>query len=518
MINSLTVKRGLLMISKNHKKYLTILLVNILILLFISGIGSADSILARDNKKELKLSGKIIELRNGKVSILGEDGTITNVNWNNIGSITIGDQVFVTLATEERVFGSLKLENGQVIINSASMGKIKSDQSKIVAIERRKQEVSPALAISPQKMAAKTEAEWPAASHQKPLGKNQAKAGPGQQPSPPKSKEVVAQPLSSPAPFSEIPPASDKLMAAIRGKGGQSAPSAEGTKEEKKEEGKKETEKTTEAGKKPTTIGEKGEKRVEETFVRAEKVVLPKGKLDTELNVSYFDNSHVGFLGVRDRALVFPFTLRYGITNRLLGLVTVPVGIGWREIPGETKTRINQTAGLRDISFGLQYQVLTEGVVRPDVALFLLASSDTGKGGFLLPSTQTPLGTGFWQINPGVSFVKTVDPVVLFGSLSYSHFFEKTGFQPGEAINPVLGTGFAINDEIAISFKLAGSFITRPRFHGDDFGSVFTPFSFYFTVDKYITNNSYLEPSVGIGLTNDAPNFSFGLTYVYRWF
>ena len=149
---------------------------------------------------------------------------------------------------------------------------------------------------------------------------------------------------------------------------------------------------------------------------------------------------------------------------------------------------------------------------------FLLASSDTGKGGYQLPTTQTPLGTGFWQINPGFSLVKTVDPVVLFGSLSYTHFFEKSGFQPGEAINPVLGTGFAVNDEIALSFKLAGSFITRAKYRGEEFGRVLSPFSFYFTLDKYITNTSYLEPSVGIGLTADAPDFSFGLSYVHRWF
>ncbi len=635
MTDSFPVKRGLQMISKNHKKYLTILLINILIFLSLSCICSADTILARGNRKELKLSGKIIELRKGKVSILGEDGKITNVNWDNIVSITIGDQVFVTLATEERVFGSLKLENGQVIINSASMGIIKSDQAKIVAIERKKQEVSPSLAILPQEMSAKTGAEMPPASHQKPLGENLAKAGKEQQSSRPLSKEVVAQPFPSPAPtllnsaeledtvievwngtraknlahqtqsllrqegfwvakignyvdfgatktmiyyrpgaervarelarkvfpgagletsmelkkdidirillgadllerpqlmtrpengsppaspFSETPPATDELMATVRGKGDQSAPSAEGTQEENKEEGKKETEKATEAGKKPTTIGEQEEKHVDETFVRDEKVVLPQGKLDTELNVSYIDNSHLNYLGARDRTLDFPVTLRYGITNKLLGLVTVPVAIGWAEIPGETKTTIHQTAGLGDISFGLQYQVLTERVIRPDVALFLLAGSDTGKGGYLLPITLTPLGTGFWQINPGISFVKTVDPVVLFGSLSYTHFFDRAGFQPGEAINPVLGTGFAINDETAISFKLAGSFMTWPRFHGDYFGSLLTPFSFYFTVDKYITNNSYLEPVVGIGLTSDAPNFSFGLTYVCRWF
>jgi len=48
-------------------------------------------------------------------------------------------------------------------------------------------------------MAAKTEAERPAASLQEPLGESRAKAG-GQQPLPPQSKEVVAQPLPSAAP------------------------------------------------------------------------------------------------------------------------------------------------------------------------------------------------------------------------------------------------------------------------------------------------------------------------------
>jgi hypothetical protein len=226
----------------------------------------------------------------------------------------------------------------------------------------------------------------------------------------------------------------------------------------------------------------------------------------------------IGLLGYRDRTLIFPLTARYGITNRLLGVVTVPFAIGWREIPAETKTKTYETGGLADISFGLQYQILTERVVRPDLMFFLLASSDTGQGGYQVPTTQTPLGTGFWQINPGFSFVKTVDPVVLFGSLSYTHFFEKAGFQPGEAINPMLGTGFAVNDEIALSFKLAGSFITRAKYRGTEFGHVLSPFSFYFTLDKYITERSYLEPSVGLGLTADAPDFSFGLSYVHRWF
>ena len=49
-------------------------------------------------------------------------------------------------------------------------------------------------------MAAKTEPERPAASHQEPLGEIRATAGPEQQPLAPTSTEVAAQPLPSPAP------------------------------------------------------------------------------------------------------------------------------------------------------------------------------------------------------------------------------------------------------------------------------------------------------------------------------
>jgi hypothetical protein len=438
-----------------HKiKLLSILVTGLSLILIESNPGLADSIVANINNKEIRVSGKIIGLRQSTLAILGDDGNITDVTWDNLKGITITDQVFVTLASDERIFGSLRLENGQILINSTSVGTVKATPHNVIAIERKKREILP------------------------------------------------AQPVSS------------RQMTALRGKGDQPSPPEDGKPEEKK------TTQTQVATpeKKTATIGEKGEKRPEETFIRGEKVVLPKGKLETEVNVTYYDNSQIGLLGSRDRTLTFPLTARYGITNRLLGVVTVPFAIGWREVPGETKTATHQTGGLADLSFGLQYQILTERAVRPDLMFFLLASSDTGKGGYQLPTTQTPLGTGFWQINPGFSLVKTVDPVVLFGSLSYTHFFEKSGFQPGEAVNPVLGTGFAVNDEIALSFKLAGSFITRAKYRGQEFGRVLSPFSFYFTLDKYVTNTSYLEPSVGIGLTADAPDFSFGLSYVLRWF
>jgi hypothetical protein len=68
--------------------------------------------------------------------------------------------------------------------------------------------VSKTPAATDKLMAAKTEAERPAAGHQEPLGESRAKTGAGQSPLPPQSKEVVAQPLPSLAP---TPPTSAEL-------------------------------------------------------------------------------------------------------------------------------------------------------------------------------------------------------------------------------------------------------------------------------------------------------------------
>ncbi|MBM4300676.1 MAG: tetratricopeptide repeat protein [Deltaproteobacteria bacterium] len=60
--------------------------------------------------------------------------------------------------------------------------------------------VSKTPAATDKLMAAKTEAERPAAGLQEPLGESRAKAGPGPPPLPPKSTEVAAQPLPAAAP------------------------------------------------------------------------------------------------------------------------------------------------------------------------------------------------------------------------------------------------------------------------------------------------------------------------------
>jgi len=436
-----------------RKRFFSIGAVLLSSLLLHASSSFADSIVAGKGPRPLKFSGKVIELKNGVVSVLEEEGTVVDIDWSEITAIDIGDPVFVTLTSDERVLGCLESENGRILIHSASLGTIELTRNDVVAIERRKRTISPESSVSSQE------------------------------------------------------------MGTIRGRGNHAS-----SVEQEDQRGTEDAEtKAAEAGNRVATIGEKEEKRPEETFVRGEKVHLPKGKMETEFGVSYYD-SQWGPLGYRDRTLLFPFTLRYGLTDRASAFLSVPLAVGWREVPEDGKTKTYSNSGLGDISFGLQYQILNERAVQPDVMFFLQGSSNTGESGPYLARTQIPLGSGFWQINPGLSFVKTVDPVVLFGTLSYTHFFEDSGFQPGEAVNTVLGTGFAANDEVALSFRLEGSYLSRMKYQGEEIGSILTPFTFYFALDKYVTNNSYLEPAVGIGLTSDAPDFWFGLSYVYKWY
>jgi len=425
-------------------------------------IAQADTLIPQKISPPVKLTGKIIALKDGSVTVLLNDGSMSQIKWTEVSQAAINDRVTVTLTSGETIMGLFTLDGPDATIISPTLGSLRVAKDKIQGIGRKKREMFPQLAqAKPKEMAAVRG------------------TGPSPGPEQPKSQEVES---AGEAQLSEA----------------QAAPTPK----------KKEV----------PSIGVKPEERMpEEAFLRREKVLLPAGSVEAEAGIAYGENSPNSLLGFRDRSLVFPLTTRLGVTDKLLGFVTVPLAVSWREIPGLTKSTIQQLSGLGDIRFGLQYQLLTERAIRPDLMFFLAARANTGKSPYNVPLNEAPLGSGHWQIESGLSLVKTFDPVVFFGSLSYTHYFANQDYQPGDAINPVLGTGFALNDAVAMSFRVLGSYIFRSRAYGREVGRVLTPFSFIFTVDTYLTKNSYLEPSVSIGLTDEAPDFTAMLLYVHRF-
>jgi hypothetical protein len=146
-----------------------------------------------------------------------------------------------------------------------------------------------------------------------------------------------------------------------------------------------------------------------------------------------------------------------------------------------------------------------------------------------------PTGNGVWSITPGISLVKTFDPAVLFGSLSYTHNFEDSfsdissqvgqktpgKVQLGDSFQIGAGVAFALNEKMSMSFSVSDLVQRKSKLKpdGGDWQSVVSSDANagYFNVGMTIaaSDNLTIVPNLAIGITPDAPSFSFSLKFPY---
>jgi len=158
---------------------------------------------------------------------------------------------------------------------------------------------------------------------------------------------------------------------------------------------------------------------------------------------------------------------RYGIFDFLEAELSVPYVFRQdQEIFGATglEQQVNVDGnGIGDISGGLFAQVLYEKGWVPDTVLSFRFSAPTGQDFTDIDidaqgvPTELPLGSGFWGLQPGVTFSKTTDPAVVFTSFRYTFNLEDTkngiDFDPGDVFEFNGGVAFALNERIAMSFS-----------------------------------------------------------------
>ncbi|WP_409525919.1 transporter [Nitrincola sp. MINF-07-Sa-05] len=161
------------------------------------------------------------------------------------------------------------------------------------------------------------------------------------------------------------------------------------------------------------------------------------------MNIGYFQRS-----SMVAKRLSLNTTLRAGLADRLEGWVSVPLHHTYVE-QVSTNEFVRETRDTRvgDISLGLQYQMLQESSRYPALSASLNVSAPTGKKHYfeIVDSWQDPLnnGSGHWVVSPGISFVRTTDPAIVFGGLNYVHAFPATisGYRvrPGWGVDAYLG-------------------------------------------------------------------------------
>lgn len=300
------------------------------------------------------------------------------------------------------------------------------------------------------------------------------------------------------------------------------------------------------------------------------------GKFSVETGVTYarYDTRQLilnGFLALDsiflgninlDRIKADNWTLdvtgRYNLNQRWQFDVNVPIvyrestyqsGGAGNNAQGISEKTVTRDPTLGDVNFGVAYKFLDESENTPDAVLTLRVKAPTGDDPFGIKLIQDPnndslaypedlpTGNGVWSITPGISLVKTFDPAVLFGSLSYTHTFEESfddvssavgvkvpgKVKLGDSFQIGAGIAFALNEKMSMSFSVSDLIARKSKIKsaetGDDWVTV--PSSdanaAYFNVGMTLaaTDNLTIVPNLSIGLTDDAPDFTFSLKFPY---
>jgi hypothetical protein len=272
-------------------------------------------------------------------------------------------------------------------------------------------------------------------------------------------------------------------------------------------------------------IGQKPEDKedIRKVFLRQSAVLLAPGQVEIEASASYMRNQSVSsILNGKIRQLQIPVSARIGLFNRAEGYVTIPIGYVHRELAFADSAVTHRKSGIGDVAAGFNYELSSESARRPDI----IASFGYGAATGSKPNEEgLSLGSGNHAITFGVQFIKSADPVALFWGIHYTHPFAARYFlndgvhniEPGETAGYNFGFGFAVNENVSLSAQVTGSYQSATRADGAKvFGTSSEPLFLRSALTFRCTRRTYIEPSLTIGLDEDAPDFTLGFSLTHR--
>lgn len=304
--------------------------------------------------------------------------------------------------------------------------------------------------------------------------------------------------------------------------------------------------------------------------------VLFTNKFTFELGLTYarFDRRQLtlsGFLAldaiflgtisvdqVKSDIFTIDSTARWGITDRLQVDVNLPAVFrssnfisagagGSSTAPSEARSKASD---IGDASVGVYYQLSPETTTSPDLVVNFRLKAPTGVEPYGIKVFQPdpansnlqiprslPTGSGLWAFSFGASVLRTLDPAITFANLQYTHnragSFDDIStvegtVQPGEvdlgnSIQWGFGIAFALNEISSLSFSFSDLIVqaARTRAAGAEWtkivGSDANAATFNIGFTRSFNPVSSMIASLGIGLTPDAPDFSFSLRFPSAW-
>ena len=296
-------------------------------------------------------------------------------------------------------------------------------------------------------------------------------------------------------------------------------------------------------------------------------ILTPKGKVVLEPSIQYVYSSSnrvslvgysivpsllIGLVDVREvkrNTITGAVAGRYGVTSRFEVEARVPYvyrsdsTVSRELFTGSASDRVFDSNGrsVGDVELAARYQLNSGSGNWPFLVGSLRFKSRTGRDPFEvvtdcvtrcignttgtgLPLEQ-PTGSGFYSLQPGLTWLFPSDPAVFFGTFSYTHNFKRTNVsrkvlndqrefigsvEPGGIIGVNFGMGVALNEKSSFSVGMDLNSVGRTRQNGAPvIGSTRTQLASVLLGYSYrYSEKTALSVSVGAGLTKDTPDLT----------
>lgn len=282
------------------------------------------------------------------------------------------------------------------------------------------------------------------------------------------------------------------------------------------------------------------EANLQEVFTSSERQysLIKKGEISSyyDLDYTYYRDTQLDMemaegqlyqLRVQENAthaMTNTFTFQYGVRDNLTFTASLPM-VAKTDLLKDTST-----AGLGDISLGARWEPFPLKAGRLPLILFGNVSTKTGDSPYEINAVDDlATGKGYYSAGVGASTRKYIDPVVLFASVSANYGFKESGlnqrrgsraitdFEPGISGGFSFGFAYSFNYDVSLTMSYQQSFNTGSEFtysSGESYSPADqTSSTLAIALGVRVSPETIVNGTVGLGLTEDAPDVSLGLSF-----
>lgn len=284
------------------------------------------------------------------------------------------------------------------------------------------------------------------------------------------------------------------------------------------------------------------EKSLEEVFEAAEShySLIQEGEitLNYSMNYSYaadqrinvdIQNEKVVAFDVEpstSHSLINSFNFDYGFKNNITIGVSVPLVVKYDSYGAKSAT------GLGDVSLNARWQPYAYVPGQLNKTFSGSFKTKTGSSPFdSVGENELTTGSGYYQLSSGLSFAKIVDPVMLYGSGSFTYAVTEsdvnqprsgamlTEISPGVTASFTGGFAYSLSYDVSMSMSFQGNYTDKSKytFLSDEAYTVVNSAAsmsgiYNISLGVRVSPKTITNIGVGFGLTDDAPDILLSLS------